>query len=56
MTQEKKYVLEDLGSINGTYVNDKQVTGAKVYLKHNDEIVNIICELFDAPKNVKILQ
>lgn len=27
-----------------------------VRLKHNDEIVNIICELFDAPKNVKVLQ
>ena len=34
--QDGEYVVEDLNSTNGTYVNNKRV--ARAIIKHNDEI------------------
>ena len=34
--EQEHYVLEDLGSLNGTYVNNERV--GKATLKHGDEI------------------
>ena len=41
LVQEGKYMLEDMGSLNGTYINRGQrlVPGEPQEIRHNDEVI-----------------